>query len=138
TQYGMNVAEGGALLLLEKAHPTANALGYLLGAGESSDAYHMSAPDPEGRGQGLAMTRALEEAGVDATQIDYLNAHGTGTQANDEAEALAVRSVLPDCPTSSTKGLIGHQLGAAGASEAIIALEVLHGLELSAAGSLNT
>ena len=137
SRYGMNVAEGGALLLLEKDHPDANSLGYLLGAGESSDAYHMSAPDPEGRGQGLAMTRALQAAGVDGSQIDYLNAHGTGTQANDDAEALAVRTVLPGCPTSSTKGLVGHQLGAAGATEAIIAIEVLRGLSLSAAGSLN-
>ena len=137
SRYGMNVAEGGALLLLEREHPGTNSLGYLLGAGESSDAYHMSAPDPEGRGQGLAMTRALQAAGVDGSQIEYLNAHGTGTQANDEAEALAVQTVLPSCPTSSTKGLVGHQLGAAGATEAIIALEVLQGLALSDAGSLN-
>lgn len=137
TRYGMNVAEGAALLLLERPRADETALAYLCGAGESSDAYHMSAPDPEGKGQARAMSLALKDAGIEAQEVAYLNAHGTGTRANDEAEALAAEMVLPGCPASSSKGLIGHQLGAAGASEAVICLEVLSGLNLASAGALS-
>lgn len=137
-RYGMNVAEGAALLLLERPRAKQSALGYLCGVGESSDAYHMSAPDPEGNGQARSMSLALHDAGVRPDEIAYLNAHGTGTRANDEAEALAVEKVLPGCATSSSKGLFGHQLGAAGASEAVVCLEVLAGLKLAPTGSLNS
>jgi len=93
----------------------------LLGTGESSDAYHMSAPPPDGRGARAAMLQALAAAGLEPQDIDYINFHGTGTPSNDAAEGLAVASVLgKDVPGSSTKGATGHALGAAGALEAVI------------------
>jgi 3-oxoacyl-[acyl-carrier-protein] synthase-1 len=102
----------------------------LLGIGESSDAYHMSSPHPEGRGARAAMLQALETAGLQATDIDYINLHGTGTPSNDNAEARAVAGVLgSEVPGSSTKGATGHALGAAGALEAVIcALALQHGI----------
>jgi 3-oxoacyl-[acyl-carrier-protein] synthase-1 len=101
----------------------------LLGIGESSDAYHMSSPHPEGRGAQAAMLQALETAGLQAADIDYINLHGTGTPSNDNAEARAVAGVLgSEVPGSSTKGATGHALGAAGALEAVIcALSLQHG-----------
>ena len=93
----------------------------LLGTGESSDAYHMSSPHPQGRGAAAAMRAALAAAGVGAPDIGYINFHGTGTPSNDEAEARAVAEVLgAQAPGSSTKGATGHTLGAAGALEAVI------------------
>jgi len=102
----------------------------LLGVGESSDAYHMSAPHPEGRGARAAMLAALETAALDPSDIEYINLHGTGTPSNDEAESRAVSGVLgTQVPASSTKGATGHTLGAAGALEAVIcALALRHGL----------
>jgi len=102
----------------------------LLGTGESSDAYHMSAPPPDGRGARAAMLQAIAAAGLEPQQIGYINFHGTGTPSNDAAEALAVASVLGnDVPGSSTKGATGHTLGAAGALEAVIcALALKKGL----------
>ena len=102
----------------------------LLGTGESSDAYHMSAPHPEGAGARAAMQPALGDAGLSAADIDYINLHGTGTPSNDEAEAARWRSVFGNhVPGSSTKGATGHTLGAAGALEAVIcALALQHGL----------
>jgi 3-oxoacyl-[acyl-carrier-protein] synthase-1 len=93
----------------------------LLGYGESCDAHHMSSPHPEGEGAYLAMTRALRKAQIGASEIDYINLHGTATKANDFAEDLAVHRVFgATTPCSSTKGWTGHALGAAGISEAII------------------
>ncbi|HEY3645798.1 MAG TPA: beta-ketoacyl-[acyl-carrier-protein] synthase family protein [Gammaproteobacteria bacterium] len=110
---GINIGEGAALFLMSR-EPGSVAL---LGIGESSDAYHISGPDPEGRGAELAMRQALHEAG--ATRVDYLNLHGTGTQQNDQMENMVVNRVLgPEVPCSSTKPLVGHTLGAAGATEA--------------------
>ena len=110
---GINIGEGAALFLMSREPgPVA-----LLGLGESSDAYHISGPDPEGRGAELALRQALAEAG--ATRVDYLNLHGTGTQQNDQMENGVVNRVLgPEVPCSSTKPLVGHTLGAAGATEA--------------------
>jgi 3-oxoacyl-[acyl-carrier-protein] synthase-1 len=101
-----------------------------LGVGESSDAYHMSAPHPEGQGARRAMLAALESAQLDASEIDYINLHGTGTPSNDRAESQAVTSVFgPTTPASSTKGATGHTLGAAGALEAVIsAIALRNGL----------
>src|SRR5690606_33700540 len=91
----------------------------LAGAGESSDAYHVSAPHPQGRGAILAMEKALDDGGIAPAQIDYLNLHGTATQQNDAMESLAVHAVLgAQVPVSSTKAVTGHTLGAAGAMEA--------------------
>ncbi len=102
----------------------------LLGTGESSDAYHMSAPHPQGRGARAAMLQALESAALAPADIDYINLHGTGTPSNDAAEGHAVTSVLGAAvPASSTKGATGHALGAAGALEAVIcALALQDGL----------
>jgi 3-oxoacyl-[acyl-carrier-protein] synthase-1 len=95
----------------------------LLGYGESSDAYHMSAPDPEGRGAIAAMRDALARASLEPQQIDYINLHGTATPANDLAEDRAVCNVFgAQVPQSSTKGWTGHTLGAAGIVEAALSL----------------
>ena len=102
----------------------------LLGIGESSDAYHMSAPHPEGLGARAAMHPALARPASAAREIDYINLHGTGTPSNDSAEEPGVAAVFGDAtPCSSTKGATGHTLGAAGALEAVIcALALQHGL----------
>lgn len=117
---GINIGEGGALLVLEKG---GDAIALLESVGESSDAYHISAPHPEGVGARLAMQRALELAHVEPGQVDYVNAHGTGTRLNDSAEAQAIGSLIGrEVPVVSTKGYTGHMLGAAGASEAVMTL----------------
>jgi len=118
---GISVGEGAAFALLERcASPTAGSL-LLLGTGESSDAYHMSSPHPEGLGAKMAMAAALRSAGLSAGDIDYINLHGTSTPANDAAEGKAVHALFGHrVPCSSTKGATGHALGAAGAVEAMI------------------
>ncbi len=132
---GMSVAEGAGMLLLEGApcgEPVPDtALAEVLGAGLSCDAYHPSAPHPEGAGALSAMKRALAEAGVAPGDVSYVNLHGTGTRDNDAAEAKALVSLfgpgLP--PVSSTKGGVGHSLAAAGAVEAVISVLALrHGV----------
>ncbi len=118
---GISIGEAAAFALLERpaASLDANAV-LLLGVGESSDAYHMSAPHPQGLGARAAMLQALEAAALAPGDIEYINFHGTGTPSNDEAEARAVTGVLGQVPGSSTKGATGHTLGAAGALEAVI------------------
>lgn len=128
---GISVAEGAAFALLEPLPPDpAEGSVLLLGYGESSDAYHMSSPHPEGLGARMAMEAALRSAGLDPPQIDYLNLHGTGTRSNDAAEGKAVAELFGrGVPCSSTKGATGHTLGAAGAVEAVIcALALSRGL----------
>jgi 3-oxoacyl-[acyl-carrier-protein] synthase I len=119
---GISIGEAAAFALLERAATSLDADAVLLlGTGESSDAYHMSAPAPDGRGARAAMLLALGSAALAAADIDYINFHGTGTPSNDEAEARAVASVFgSDIAGSSTKGATGHTLGAAGALEAVI------------------
>ena len=117
---GISIGEGGALLVLDRG---GDAMALLEGVGESSDAYHISAPHPEGAGARTAMERALAQAGVAPSAVDCVNAHGTGTRLNDSAEAQAISGLLGnDVPVISTKGYTGHMLGGAGASEAAIAL----------------
>ena len=131
TRDGISIGEAAAFALLERAGAAVDADAVLLlGTGESSDAYHMSAPPPDGRGARAAMLQAIAAAGIEPQQIGYINFHGTGTPSNDAAEALAVASVLGnDVPGSSTKGATGHTLGAAGALEAVIcALALKKGL----------
>ena len=114
---GINIGEGAALFLvsLEPA-PLA-----LLGDGESSDAWHISAPHPQGEGAERAMRMALTRAGLEAERIGYVNAHGTATRLNDEMESRALARLFPNkVPVSSTKVLTGHTLGAAGATEAAL------------------
>ena len=95
--------------------------------GESSDAYHISAPDPEGLGAEAAMRQALADAGLDPDRVDYLNLHATGTDKNDEMESRAVARVFPrGVPCSGTKALTGHLLGAAAATELAFCWLTLH------------
>lgn len=119
---GISISEAAAFALLERMPQSADpGAVLLLGVGESSDAYHMSSPHPEGLGARAAMVAALEAAGLEPGDIDYVNLHGTGTATNDSAESRAVRSVFgSSTPGSSTKGATGHALGAAGALEAVI------------------
>lgn len=134
---GISIGEGAGFVLLERpAAKSADAVA-LLGVGESSDAYHMSSPHPEGLGARLAMQAALGAAGLAPKEIDYINLHGTGTPANDATEGKAVMDLFgAGTPCSSTKGWTGHTLGACGAIEAIFcALAIEHGFR---PGSANT
>lgn len=119
---GINLGEGAALFLLGRdAGPVR-----LAGWGESSDAHHMSAPEPSGRGALAAMRQALQRAQLGPEAIDYVNLHGTATPQNDAMESLAVATLLGhEVPVSSTKPLTGHALAAAGAIEAAIAWHTL-------------
>ncbi len=128
---GISIGEAAAFALLQRAPEQLDADAVLLlGIGESSDAYHMSSPHPDGLGARMAMQDALKMAGLKSSEIDYIHLHGTATQSNDAAEAKAVRHVFgPDTPCSSTKGATGHTLGAAGGVGAVIcALGLQHGL----------
>ena len=128
---GISIGEAGAFAWLERVPGNLERDSILLrGVGESSDAYHMSSPHPEGLGARRAMESALHAAGLAPADIDYINLHGTGTPTNDRSESQAITSVFgPTTPCSSTKGATGHTLGAAGALEAVIsALSIKHGL----------
>lgn len=118
---GINIGEAGAVFILTKEK---SAL-MLAGVGESSDAYHISAPEPQGLGAERAMRSALEAAQLAPEDIGYLNLHGTATPLNDQMESLAVARVFGQVPCSSTKSLTGHTLGAAGATEAAISCLLL-------------
>jgi 3-oxoacyl-[acyl-carrier-protein] synthase I len=122
---GISIGEAAGFALLE---PGTSGIA-LLGAGASSDGYHLSAPHPQGAGAIAAMRGALATAGLAPAAIDYVNLHGTGTRANDAMEDLAVMEIFgPATPVSSTKGFTGHTLGAAGIIEALIsALAIRHG-----------
>ncbi|HEY0720793.1 MAG TPA: beta-ketoacyl-[acyl-carrier-protein] synthase family protein [Gammaproteobacteria bacterium] len=115
---GISIGEGAGFFLLEKQVSHLSLLGY----GESSDAYHMSTPHPEGLGAALAMEQALATAGLSPAQIDYINMHGTSSRTNDSAEDKGMQRIFGTAtPCSSTKGATGHTLGAAGAVEAAFA-----------------
>ena len=117
-RHGINIGEAAVLFVMSR-QPAADHAIALLGAGACSDAHHISAPEPGGRGAVQAMQRALHRAGLQADQIGYLNLHGTATQHNDAMESHAVAQVFPEgVPCSSTKPMTGHTLGAAGALEA--------------------
>jgi 3-oxoacyl-[acyl-carrier-protein] synthase-1 len=120
---GINIGEAAALFMLTR-HPPEDAGGNppvrLAGWGESSDGYHISAPDPQGRGAKRAIMSALRHARIRAAEVDYVNLHGTATQQNDAMESRVMAEIFPDTPMSSTKPLTGHALGAAGALEAAI------------------
>lgn len=133
---GISIGEGAGFALLQRRNVAPEAIA-LLGYGESSDAYHMSTPHPEGLGAELAMRSALHRASMDAAAIDYINLHGTASKTNDAAEDQAVSRVFgASTPCSSTKGWTGHTLGAAGITEAVIsALCIEHGF---VPGALNT
>ncbi|MCB1054624.1 MAG: beta-ketoacyl-[acyl-carrier-protein] synthase family protein [Acidobacteria bacterium] len=125
---GLNLGEGAGVLVLERLDDAlgrgARPLAELLGAGASCDAHHMTAPHPEGEGAAQAMLAALADAGLAPDQVDFVNAHGTGTPLNDSAEAKALHTVFGDraraLPLTSTKGSVGHLLGSSGAIEAVV------------------
>lgn len=115
---GINIGEAAVLFLMTREASDEQSIA-LLGAGASSDAHHISAPEPSGRGAAQAMSKALANAGLQPEQIDYLNLHGTATLHNDAMESQAVARLFPSqLPCSSTKPMTGHTLGAAGALEA--------------------
>lgn len=120
---GISIGEAAGFALLDKAPSKIS----LVSGGESSDAWHMSTPHPEGVGARQAMVQAITAAGLTPAEIGYVNAHGTGTPANDGSEAAALRDVFGPLgvPVSSTKGLTGHTLGAAGIVEAIVTMLAL-------------
>lgn len=117
-RHGINIGEGAALFLMTREPGPVR----LAGWGESSDAHHISAPEPGGRGAAAAIRAALERAGLAPDQVDYVNLHGTATVQNDAMESRVVHALLgPKVKASSTKPLTGHTLGAAGALEAAFA-----------------
>ncbi len=130
---GFVVGEGAAIIILENleyaekrgATPLAEIVGYAL----NDDAHHVTAPSPDGAGAVEVMHRALEKAGLEPTQIDYINAHGTSTPLNDKSETAAIKRVFGEhayrVPISSTKSMVGHLLGAAGAVEAVACVKTL-------------
>jgi len=128
---GFLAGEGGACLILEDRERAvargADVWAELSGYGLTSDAFHATAPHPEGDGAIRCMRLALDDAGLDPSGVGYVNAHGTSTDLNDRTEALAIRRVLGDrVPVSSTKSMTGHLLGAAGALEAVTTILALH------------
>ncbi|MDQ6750150.1 MAG: beta-ketoacyl-ACP synthase II [Actinomycetota bacterium] len=130
---GLVMGEGAGVLVLEDAEIAAERgqpeLGEVLGFGASSDAHHITAPQPDGSGAARAILRALEDAGIGPDDLDYVNAHGTATSLNDRAETMAIDKALGEAarrtPVSSTKSVTGHTLGAAGAIEATLTLLAL-------------
>jgi 3-oxoacyl-[acyl-carrier-protein] synthase II len=119
---GMVLGEGASFLILESEESTtargATALAEVVGYGMANDTYHLTQPHPSGIGPKLAMQRALRSGGIDPEEIDYVNAHGTATIFNDATEGSAISELLDDVHVSSTKSMMGHALGAAGAIEA--------------------
>lgn len=124
---GFVIGEGAGILVLEEYERArkrgANIYAELVGYGASCDAYHQTAPDPDGNGAYLAMKWALEDANINPDEVDYINAHGTSTQLNDKIETLAIKKLLKDhaykIGVSSIKSMIGHLIGAAGGVEAV-------------------
>lgn len=127
---GMIIGEGAAILVLESLDQArargADILAEIVGYGQTTDAYHITAPREDGSGAARAMQQAMAQAGINPTDVDYINAHGTATQLNDAAETTALKRALGahayTVPTSSTKSMTGHMMGATGALEAVFCM----------------
>lgn len=129
---GFILGEGAGFLILEELEHAkargAKIYGEIAGYGATSDAYHITSPDPEGTGAAKAIRMALDDAGIKPEDVDYINAHGTGTPYNDAFETIAIKKVFGDdtkVPVSSTKSMTGHLLGAAGGLEAVICAKAI-------------
>ncbi len=130
---GFVMGEGAGIMLLEEYEQAvargAKIYAEVVGYGATCDAFHITAPSPDGEGGAKAMTQAMEEAGITAREISYINAHGTSTPTNDRIETTAIKLAMGEeayrIPVSSTKSMIGHLLGAAGAVEAIVCLKAM-------------
>jgi beta-ketoacyl-acyl-carrier-protein synthase II len=130
---GLVMGEGAALLVVERESIArvrgAHILGELAGYGSSSDAFHITAPSEDGSGGALAIHKAMQSAGISPAQVDYINAHGTGTVLNDLSETKAIKAAMGEyaynIPVSSTKSMTGHMMGATGALETIICLKAV-------------
>src|SRR5437588_12202208 len=126
---GMVLGEGAAVLAMENLELArrrgAPVLAEIIGYGISTDNFHITQPEPSGSGPRQAMQRALESADISEADVDYINAHGTATLFNDTAEGRAISTLFNGVPVSSTKSMMGHSLGAAGAIEAIVCLLAL-------------
>jgi 3-oxoacyl-[acyl-carrier-protein] synthase II len=133
TRDGFLMGEGASVLVLESLEHAqargARILGEMVGYGCTNDAFHISAPAENGAGAALCMRQALDRAGLEIYDIDYINAHGTSTPLNDRTETSAIKTVFGEhaynIPVSSTKSMTGHLLGAAGALEAVLSLQVI-------------
>ena len=131
---GFVMGEGAGIMVLESLDHAkqrgARIYAEMVGYGRTGDAYHMTAPDPEGAGATRAMAEALKDAKMNPEQVGYINAHGTSTQLNDKIETLAIKNVFKaaakQVPVSSTKSMMGHLIGAAGGVEAVISVLTIH------------
>ncbi|MEQ9810749.1 beta-ketoacyl-ACP synthase II [Streptococcus jiangjianxini] len=138
---GFVMGEGSGVLVVESLEHAqkrgATILAEIVGYGNTCDAYHQTTPSPDGSGAAKAMALAISEAGIEPSDVDYVNAHGTSTQANEQGESQAIVAVLgKDVPVSSTKSFTGHLLGATGAVEAIATIESMrHGFIHMTAGT---